>query len=237
MKKAILLILAPMLALSLAACGGGNDAPAESAGNQGGDTPLTRDDTGAAGTAVPSGEDNAQDIDMGAIFSGNGGDTLISSYDEATRQSIVNDAKEDGYDVEFETDGSMVMTDAATGETITQNADGTWTIGDSEGNRGQVGGDWPDNDFTKLLPQPDFALVGAQTSADQFAVGFSDATVEQVKEYTEKVKDKGFTVGAETQDENLAGMIIFMYSAKNADGYGVEVAFSSGTAGLIITKP
>ena len=39
----------------------------------------------------------------------------------------------------------------------------TLTEKDADGNEGQVGGDWPDNEFTKLVPKPEFEFLAANT--------------------------------------------------------------------------
>jgi catechol 2,3-dioxygenase-like lactoylglutathione lyase family enzyme len=165
-----------------------------------------------------------------------GGTGKLSEYDAAARQAMIDAARADGGDLEFKADGSAVFTDPD-GSVIIQHPDGTWTYVDDDGNQGQVGGDWPDNEFTKLLPKPDFTLVGANTYSNEFTVAFSGVTVEQVKAYVEQVKAKGFTANAETQDENYAGIAIYTYSASNAVGYTVTITFSAGIAGLGIEKP
>jgi len=157
---------------------------------------------------------------------------------EAEKQAFIDDAKADGYDVTFGADGSMVMTDTATGETVTQNPDGTWTIDDGSGNGGAVnmGGDWPDNEFTKLLPKPELGVSMAAVAGNSFQAILA-ATMEQTKDYAEQVKAKGFTIDPQTEDQEVMGMVIYDYSAKNPDGYAVEVAFTGGTAVVTLTKP
>jgi hypothetical protein len=101
----------------------------------------------------------------------------------------------------------------------------------------QLGGDWPDNEFTKLLPKPDFALNVAADSGDAFTVAFVDATVDQLKEYVEKVKSAGFTVDAETEESEVMGMSIYNYTAQNAAGYSIMVFSVAGSVGMTIEKP
>jgi catechol 2,3-dioxygenase-like lactoylglutathione lyase family enzyme len=225
MKKTFLLVLALVLVLSLAACGGKD--------NGGNNDPLNRDDgktSSTAGTNTPAG--NVPDL-AGAI----GGTGKLSELDPAAKQAMIDAAKADGGNLEFKADGSVVFTDADGSKSI-QKPDGSWTFEDADGNKEdvQVGGDWPDNEFTKLLPKPDFSLMGATTEGDRFEVAFSGATVEQVKAYVEQVKAKGFTIDADTQDESVMGMTVYSYSAKNADEYRVDITFASGVAGLSIEK-
>jgi predicted small lipoprotein YifL/uncharacterized glyoxalase superfamily protein PhnB len=225
MKKALLLVLALVLVLSLAACGG-----------NGNDDPLNRPDNTSGTNSTDGAGNNPGDVPN--LADAIGGTGKLSDLDAATRQAMIDAAKADGVTVEFKSDGSVVITEADGSKSI-QNPDGTWTFEDEDGNKEdiQIGGNWPDNEFTKLLPKPDYELMGASTDEDRFAVSFQGVTVEQVKAYVEKVKAKGFTVDAETTDENFGGMVVYIYSAKNAAGYKVEVSCASGVTGLSIEKP
>ena len=118
-------------------------------------------------------------------------------------------------DVEFGADGSTTFKDKD-GSEVVQKADGTWTVKDPDGGEGQLGGSWPDNEFTKLVPKPDFALGAAAGDSQEFSVVFMNATIEQMRGYTDKVKAAGFTVGAEVEDQELMGMVVYTYSASNA---------------------
>ena len=230
MKKLIALLLALVMVFALAACDSG-DAPNN-------DDPLNRD-PGTSQTDDNGGENNAvnpEDIDFAAIMAGNGAtDVVWGKQDEATKQAIIADAKKDGVDVSFGTDGSMTVVDTD-GTTMVQKPDGTWTIKDAEGNEGQVGGDWPDNEFTKLVPKPDFELFGANTETDSFSAAFTSATIEQIRDYAAKVKAAGFNINEEVEDQEVMGMVIYSFTAENADGYTVEITSANGTSALTISK-
>lgn len=233
MKRLLTILLSGLLILSLAACGGGGN-------EQSGDDPLTRDDGGAQQTqgGTENSGDTAPDIDFGSIMAGNGGtDTVWGQQDAATRQAIIDSAKEDGLDASFGADGSLTIKDPESGETYVQKPDGTWTYQDVEGSEGQIGGNWPDNDFTKLVPKPDFTLAAANTDDMGFSVVFSDATIEQMREYAEQVKAAGFDQNITTEDQEVMGMVIYSFTASNADGYTVEVFSASGASGMNITAP
>ena len=51
-----------------------------------------------------------------------------------------------------------------------------------------------------------------------------------------KVKASGFTVDAEEEDQNVYGVVVYTYSADNAEGYQVEITFASGTCGITVSK-
>ena len=230
MKKLIALLLALVMIFALAACDSGDDPN--------NDNPLNRD-PGTSQTDDNGGENNAvnpEDIDFAAIMAGNGAtDVVWGKQDEATKQAIIADAKKDGVDVSFGADGSMTVVDTD-GTTMIQNPDGTWKIKEADGGEGQLGGDWPDNEFTKLIPKPDFELFAANTETDSFSVAFMSATIEQIKDYAAKVKAAGFNINEEVEDQEVMGMVVYSFTAENADGYTVEITSANGTSALTISK-
>ena len=241
LTKLLALLLTLTLVFTLAACGNGNnDDPSGS--QQGTNAPLNReDDTSStenqggtqSGNNNPS---NVGDIDIGSIMSGNGStDTVYGQLDEASKQQIISDLESEGYDVSFGTDGSMTIVDPD-GTTMVQKPDGTWVVKDDEGGEGQLGGDWPDNEFTKLIPKPDFELFAANTETDNFSVAFTSATVEQIRDYVTKVKAAGFNIDEEVEDQEMMGMVIYSFTAENADGYTIEITSANGTSSITISK-
>lgn len=239
MKKVLLIILAFVLVLSLAACGGsGSTTAGTTTPESTGDAPAIRPSDDAP--LVRPGNDTpttpSPDANTPSLSTVIGGDTLLSEYDEATKQAWIDEASAVGCKLEFKPDGSAVYTDDE-GSVIIQQPDGTWATEGEEGGLEQVGGGWPDNEFTKLIPKPDFTVNISGVDGNSFAVTFSDATIDQIKEYTEQVKAAGFTLDAETEDLEAAGMVIYSYTAGNADGYVINVFSASGVAGLSIEKP
>ena len=241
LTKLLALLLALTLMFTLAACGNSNnDDPSRS--QQGTNAPLNReDDTSStenqggtqSGNNDPS---NVGDIDIGSIISGNGStDTVYGQLDEASKQQIISDLAKDGYKASFGADGSMTVVNPD-GTTVVQKPDGTWVIKDEDGGEGQLGGDWPDNEFTKLIPKPDFELFAANTETDSFSVAFTSATIEQIKDYAAKVKAAGFNINEEVEDQEVMGMVIYSFTAENADGYTIEITSANGTSSITISK-
>ena len=214
MKKILFAILVFLVIGALAACAGKKEQAAETDG----------------GEAAAS-----QDVDFGAIMSGNGGAELLSGYTAAQKAAIVAEGKKNGVDITFNADGSTTFQDE-NGE-YTQNPDGTWTMTSGDGGVSQVGGSWPDNEFTRLIPQPEFPLLAASSDGSVFTAIFSNTGVDEVKAYTEKVKAAGFTVDAVTEEGKLSGLDSFYYSALNADGYTVQIYVGDGASGINVLKP
>ena len=236
-SKLFALLLALTLVFTLAACGNSNNND-PSGSQQGTNTPLNREDD-TSSTDNQGGENNpsnAGNIDIGSIMSGNGStDTIYGQLDEASKQQIISDLAKDGYEASFGADGSMTIVDPD-GTTMVQKPDGTWVVKDEDGGEGQIGGDWPDNEFTKLIPKPDFELFAANTETDSFSVAFTSATIEQIKDYAAKVKAAGFNINEEVEDQEVMGMVIYSFTAENADGYTIEITSANGTSSITISK-
>lgn len=235
MKKLLILMLALLLAFSLVACDSGDDPN--------NDDPLNRD----PGTSQNGGENNngtqggtqggATSGDVGSMISGIGSSTaLYSDMDAASKQAFIAEGARQGLDISFGADGSTTIVDTTDGTTLIQKPDGNWVFSDGQGGEGQIGGNWPDNEYTKLVPKPSFELYAAVIEGETFSVMFTNATIEQIKAYAEQVKAAGFNLNEELTDENVMGMVIYSFAAENADGYSVEVFSASGTTGLRISK-
>ena len=230
MKKILLLLLSVVLVFSLVACGNEETPDPSGSENPGvSQSGENNEDQGGENSTV-----NPEDIDFAAIMAGNGAtDVVWGKQDEATKQAIIADAKKDGVDVSFGTDGSMTVVDTD-GTTMVQKPDGTWTIKDAEGNEGQIGGDWPDNEFTQLVPRPDMDIQYAGEDEGEFAVTFAGATLEQIKAYADKLRGAGFTLDEEVEEQEAMGMALYSFSACNADDYQVELMYTAEISALTI---
>ena len=241
LTKLLALLLALTLVFTLAACGNSNNDDS-SGSQQGTNAPLNReDDTSStenqggtqSGNNNPS---NVGDIDIGSIMSGNGStDTVYGQLDEASKQQIISDLAKDGYEASFGADGSMTIVDPD-GTTMVQKPDGTWVVKSEDGGEGQIGGDWPDNEYTKIVPKPDFELTAARVDDEGFVVAFQSATLDQIKDYVTKIKAAGFTLNEELTDENVMGYQMYTFYAENSTGYSVEITSAMGTTGMTISK-
>lgn len=134
------------------------------------------------------------------------------------------------------TGGTGVYTDGD-GNTVVQNKDGTIDVRGEDGAVAHIGSEWPNNEYTKLIPKPDFEIVITTTSEEGFSASFQNVTVAQLKDYVNQIIKKGFTVDSTTTDEEMLGMAVYAYEASNAAGYKISVYSTAGIAGLTIEKP
>ena len=235
MKKLLILMLALLLAFSLVACDSGDNPNPSGINNN--DDPLNRDPGTSQSGNQGGTQGGATSGDVGSMISGIGSSTaLYSDMDAASKQAFIAEGARQGLDISFGADGSTTIVDTTDGTTVIQKPDGNWVVKDADGGEGQIGGDWPDNEFTKLVPKPSFELYAAAVDGDTFSVLFTNATIEQLKAYADQVKAAGFNLNEELTDQNVMGMVIYTFSAENADGYSVEIFSASGTTGLRISK-
>lgn len=247
MKKIRYSISAGLLAamLALTACNGGADKGGNTtAATVDDDPPLTRVDRSEETTKSAENDDTeaapaqtaANLPDFSAIVAGNGSSSTVwGQLDASAKQEIIAAAKAEGYDVTFDEDGRMTIK-GGDGVDFVQNADGTWNVKTEDGDVVQYGGNWPDNAFTRLVPKPDFPLLAANTSENEFTAAFQNVTVDQIRAYAAKLKACGFTIDAEEEDQTTYGVVVYTYSAYHADGYYVDLSFAAGQCGLTICK-
>ena len=233
MKKAITIILAFSLVLLLAACSGNSN---NSGGNT--NTPSNSGTTTQPARSQPSSTPTVAaptTPDLGNLI---GGNTIISDADAVARQNLIDQARREGGDLEFHADGTMVYTDADGSLTI-QKPDGTWEYRSPDGESASVqfGGNWPENEFTRLMPKPDFDFLAAVETDGEYVVAFVNPTIDQIKAYVEEVKKAGFNISEDLSDMAVAGMVMYTYTAKNSAGYEVTVASITGASSLTISKP
>ena len=234
MKKFLVLMLSLLLVFSLVACDSG-DNPNPSGTNN--NDPLNRDPGTSQSGNQGCTQGSATSGDVGSMISGIGSSTaLYSDMDAASKQAFIAEGARQGLDISFGADGSTTIVDTTDGTTLIQKPDGNWVFSDGQGGEGQIGGNWPNNEYTKLVPKPSFELYAAVIEGETFSVMFTNATIEQIKAYAEQVKAAGFNLNEELTDQNVMGMVIYTFSAENADGYSVEVFSASGTTGLRISK-
>jgi len=196
--------------------------------------------------------DLASYLDFGSILGGAfGAGYNFGNLSAAEKQAIVNSAKAYGVDVSFAADGSVVYAyDDGTAAAIwypdgtwairdedgnefsyVVNPDGTWTMKGSDGTEVQLGGNWPDNEYTRQLPKPDMEIFVSVVEEDGFSVVFMNATTAQLKAYAETLKSHGFNIDVEVQE-----MFGYTFSASNSAGYEVSLYDMSGMNGLTMTK-
>ena len=230
MRRLLAGLLAVLLALCLVSCGCSISLPDD-------DAPLTRrDGTEEAEAPLSDLADLFRNFDLSSLLNGAPAEEIRSALSDAgLRDKVLEAAREAGIDITFGEDGTALLQDGE-GHTVIQNEDGTWTVLSGEGFSGQFGGDWPENEFTRLIPKPDGSVSVAAEEEDSFSVLLSDVSADQVRAYIEAVKGRGFTEDAAMEDQDVLGMTLISFSASNGNGYGISISFGAGLLSLSISK-
>ena len=106
-----------------------------------------------------------------------------------------------------------------------------------------VSSDWPENEYTKLIPKPEnITITGNQEVDNMYYIGhrivIKNFSKEDCKAYIEKLKAAGFT-------KPIAGMkdvitndkeTMFSFDALNADGVHASVSIMGSNGMISITK-
>jgi hypothetical protein len=105
-----------------------------------------------------------------------------------------------------------------------------------------VGKEWPNYDYVRNVPKPDFSVAKIEFSMCKAPVdvGFSGVTYGDMKAYIEVLKDAGFTAG-EMLIANDPDLEIISWSARNGDGansFAVTVNVTiNGTSDMLTGMP
>lgn len=114
-----------------------------------------------------------------------------------------------------------------------------WEYTDEEGNKTAIGGTWPDNEYTQLIPEPSFGTLSFTdiSTTDGFIAQFGGGTIEDTKQYIKDLQDKGFNNNEELFDgSKLEGMESYSFSAQNNKGVTVAVDYALGIFMVQVTK-
>ena len=159
--------------------------------------------------------------------------TLREALSNPETQALL-EAEGVDYDIKGDT-----ITFTEDGETISITSSGdTIIIESSDGESGEFsfGGDWPENEFTKLLPRPKMRLAMAAVAEGKFTVVFTDATIDKLKDYVKDLKRHGFD-DVDTEEEiAMFGMSMYTFIAENKKGYKVEITSAMGVNSMIVAK-
>jgi len=101
---------------------------------------------------------------------------------------------------------------------------------------------WPDNEYTRQVPQPPFAVkkIGEVAAAGLFHINFQEAAVDAVDAYIQTLKAHGFTIGEKlSKNSNADGTkTVIQFDANNPEGWAVSVRYmGSNAVSMTIVKP
>ena len=151
-------------------------------------------------------------------------------YGTSFPEGTIEATREDGTRVFNLPDGTTVFF-RTNGMILTIYINGNWKYLDSDGIAPENDENWPSNEFTALVPKPDFEMALNQ-EGKLFSVSFTDVTMQQMRDYAEMLKLVGFNVSV---SENKLGEF-YQFSAYNADKCTVSILYNAGYAHLMMYK-
>ena len=89
--------------------------------------------------------------------------------------------------------------------------------------------EYPDNEFTRLLPRPDFPIDGGYTGKAYFTFFAEKMSAADAKAYVEQLKSAGFNKEVLDSDEDD----MYMFTGQNGDGYSVFVVWFPDAGGTV----
>lgn len=97
---------------------------------------------------------------------------------------------------------------------------------------------WVSNEYTDVLPVVPSGLVISSSFASETETAYSimlgNASIEDGKKYIQSLKNAGFTTDVSEAVYEEVNMC--MFTGKNAQGYTVEMIYSSGTLAINVRK-
>ena len=105
-----------------------------------------------------------------------------------------------------------------------------------DGTGEQFGGNWPDNEFTRLVPRPPFDILTSTSDDDSFSAVFRSADTDTLSAYADSLRQAGFNVDESSNSQEMFGISIFSFSASDSGGYSVSLYYTSGSGAITISK-
>ena len=153
----------------------------------------------------------------------------LDDLSDAQKRKLAEEGAERGYVVTF--DNGLTVSDDNGRVILRQAEDGA--VYDGYGNQIVVGSAWPDNEFTRQVPNPMIETSSTTFNAQGFNSQLDEMDKAAAEAYAKKLREAGFTIDIPTD---------FLYSkavevnAKNAAGYIVEFFWANGGADLKVHK-
>ena len=162
-------------------------------------------------------------------------DVIYSSLSDEEKDKFVEMAAEEGAVVTFDDDGTTTFV-YGDGTTAVQKSDGTYTVKGDDGSEGQIGGKWPKNDYTKLIPEPEKGtLMLASADDSEFNAMYTDSTIYYAVTYADLLKEKGFDKNS-VADDSMFDDGVFSYYAENKKGVSVSLSYISDIFVITVKK-
>ena len=172
-------------------------------------------------TGEPSFSDDFEALMDGALE--------LDSLTDAQKKKFAEEGGKYGYVVTF--DNGLTVSDDSGNVILRRAEDGA--VYDDNGNLITAGSEWPDNEFTRQIPNPMIETSMAESNAQSFTARLDEMDKAAAEAYAAKLREAGFTTDVPTDFSYSKGVEV---NAKNAAGYLVEFFWANGGAELKVSK-
>ncbi|MBE6606537.1 MAG: hypothetical protein E7635_05835 [Ruminococcaceae bacterium] len=160
---------------------------------------------------------------------------ILADMSEEDKNAYAEEMAQEGVTVTYNDDGSTTIT-YDDGTTVIQTADGNFTMITEDGSVGQIGGSWPDNEYTILIPKPQAGtLLSAEISGTVFSAIYSGCTIDDAVTYSDLVKENGFDQNVMI-DNSMYDSGVYSFSGSGKNGVVVTVGYLSEAFIVTVTK-
>ncbi len=140
----------------------------------------------------------------------NGTITDFSRYSQIEQEAIIDAVKAQGGSISIDDNGKVTYINNSTEPTTNTT--------------------WPDNEYTKLLPEPDMDIINVTSNENIFAVTVDGCTMEKAKAYIKELKDFGFTKNVAELDQKDGS---YIFAGGNDDGHIATLTKNTDETGVI----
>ncbi len=151
---------------------------------------------------------------------------ILANMSAEEKQVYADEMAKEGIIVTYNDDGStnIVYDD---GTTVVQTPDGNFIMEGEDGVIGQIGGDWPENEYTALVPKPsEGTLLTFEITDSVFTAIYSGCDIDFASEYAELLKNAGFNINA-VSDDSMYDAGVYTFSANDKNGALATVSYLS----------
>jgi len=153
----------------------------------------------------------------------------LDSLSDAQKRKLAEEGAERGFVVTF--DNGLTVSDD-NGRVILRRAE-DGAVYDDYGTQIIAGSDWPDNEFTRQVPNPMIETSSAESNAQSFTARLDMMDKAAAEAYAKKLREAGFTTDVPPDFSYSKGVQV---NAKNAAGYLVDFFWANGGAHLKVSK-
>lgn len=162
---------------------------------------------------------------------------ILADWTEDEKKSYAEEMAKEGIIVTYNDDRSTTL-QYEDGTTVVQTPDGNFTMVGENGEFGQIGGSWPENEYTKLVSEPQSGtLLTATIDSAGFSAIYSGCDISYALTYADIVKNLGFNLDVVSDDSMYdSGVYSFTGSNKNGDTVSVNYLSEAFVITIVLSK-